>query len=48
MASTCGERYYEANALKNIEREFMDIQDGRKEVKTKLSVPIEDFAEVIE
>ena len=44
----CGERYYEANALKHIEREFIDIQDGRKKVKTKVSVPIEDFAEVIE
>ena len=44
----CGERYYEANTLKNIEREVMDIQHGRKKVKTEVSVPIENFAEVPE
>jgi YgiT-type zinc finger domain-containing protein len=41
----CKEKYYEAKILKQIEKEFFAVQNG-KEVSKKISVPVEDFSEV--
>ncbi len=38
----CGEKYFEAKVLKEIEREFIAVQNG-KEIEEKIIVPVEDF-----
>ncbi len=38
----CGEKYFEARVLKQIEMEFFAIQKGKKS-SHEISVPIEDF-----
>ena len=42
----CGERYYEAKVLKKIEQDFDKIFYGRKKTRKKLSVPVEEYAEI--
>lgn len=42
----CGERYYQAKILKRIEKEFNSIYNSNKNIKRKLSMPIEDFSEL--
>ncbi len=41
----CKEKYYEAKVLKQIEKEFFAVQNGKK-VSKKISVPVEDFSDV--
>ncbi len=38
----CGEKYFEAKVLKQIEREFIAVQNG-KAIEEKIIVPVEDF-----
>lgn len=42
----CGEQYFEADVLKKIEKDFMDISSARKKSKKQIKVPVEDFAEL--
>ena len=42
----CGEQYFEANVLKNIEREFDAIHLKGKIIKNKVLVPIEVYADI--
>jgi hypothetical protein len=42
----CGEQYFEARALRQIEDEFQRISSGAKTPVTTIQVPIEEFAEV--
>ena len=39
----CGEKYFEAKVLKQIENEFIAIQNGKK-VQEENSEPVEDFS----
>ncbi|MEA1916525.1 MAG: type II toxin-antitoxin system MqsA family antitoxin [Campylobacterota bacterium] len=39
----CGEQYFEAKVLKQIENEFSDIYSGKKKVNRQILVPIENF-----
>jgi len=41
----CGEKYYEAKVLKQIEKEFFAVLNGKK-VSKEIRVPVEDFSEV--
>ncbi len=38
----CGEKYFDASVLKQIEKEFIAIQSGKKASK-EIRVPVEDF-----
>ena len=42
----CGEQYFEADVLKKIEKDFMDIYLNGKRSKQSIEVPVEDFAEL--
>lgn len=42
----CGEQYFEAEALKKIEKDFMDIYFSKKKTRRKINVPIEEFLEI--
>jgi YgiT-type zinc finger domain-containing protein len=42
----CGEQYFQAKILKQIENEFMIIQSGKKVVEKKLIVPVETFSQL--
>jgi YgiT-type zinc finger domain-containing protein len=42
----CGEKYYEAKTLKKIEQDFENIVNGQKKIRKKLSVPVEEYAEL--
>ncbi|MCH9740359.1 MAG: type II toxin-antitoxin system MqsA family antitoxin [Epsilonproteobacteria bacterium] len=39
----CGEKYFESKVLKQIEKEFLAVQNGEK-VTEEIRVPIEDFS----
>ena len=39
----CGEKYFDSQTLKQIENEFMAVQDGKKTTR-EIRVPVEDFA----
>lgn len=39
----CGEQYFDAAVLKQIEQDFQDIHSGRRKAD-HLSVPVEQFA----
>jgi YgiT-type zinc finger domain-containing protein len=39
----CGEKYFEAKVLKQIEDEFFAVQNGKKSTD-KIVVPVEDFS----
>lgn len=43
----CGERYYEADVLKKIEREFEAIRSGKRRPQRKLTVPIDDYSRLV-
>ena len=45
--SFCGERYYRAEVLKQIEREFDDLEKGKRKARTEVSVPVEQYAELV-
>lgn len=40
----CGEQYFEAGALKKIEKAFFDIHQSGKKAAKEISVPVEEFA----
>jgi len=42
----CGERYFKADVLKTIEKEFVKILSTEKKPKKQLKVPVEEFAEL--
>jgi len=42
----CGERYFKADVLKTIEKEFVKIFSAKKKPKKQLRVPVEEFAEL--
>jgi len=42
----CGEQYFEAKVLKQIEQEFNDVTSGKKQITTHLSIPTESFKEL--
>jgi hypothetical protein len=42
----CGEQYFEGKVLRTIEEEFHAIYQQRKNVKTALRVPVEQFMEL--
>ena len=41
----CGEKYFEAKVVKQIEKEFFAIQNGKK-IPQEISVPVEDFCKL--
>jgi hypothetical protein len=42
----CGEKYFEAKVLKQIENEFISVQNGKKTAK-EISVAVEDFDKLV-
>jgi len=42
----CGEKYFEAKVLKQIEKEFVAVQNGKK-VSKEISVAVEDFDKLV-
>lgn len=40
----CGERYYEANTLKKIEKEFFEVLNRKKVPTRKIEMPVEVFS----
>jgi len=42
----CGEKYFEAKVLKQIEKEFISVQLGKKTPK-EISVAVEDFDKLV-
>ena len=42
----CGEQYFEASVLKNIEIEFDEIYSKGKSIKNKVVVPIEAYTDI--
>ena len=42
----CGEQYFEANVLKNIEVEFDAIHIKGKDVKRKVVIPVEQYTDI--
>ncbi len=43
----CGEKYFEAKVLKQIETEFSNIYSGKKKINKEIIMPTENFSEVI-
>ena len=42
----CGEKYFDAKVLKQIEKEFVAVQNGKK-VSKEISVAVEDFDKLV-
>ena len=42
----CGEQYFKAEALKEIEKDFMDIYFSKKKTRRKINVPVEECLEI--
>jgi len=42
----CGEQYFRADILKEIEQEFNDIYSGGKKPFLEIRVPIQNFADI--
>lgn len=42
----CGEQYFEAKVLKQIEKEFINIYNGTKKVNKEIIIPTENFSEM--
>lgn len=42
----CGERYYKADVLKKIEKDYFAIYQSGKTAKSELKVPVEEFVEI--
>ncbi len=43
----CGERYYTADVMKKIEKDFIDIYQSGKTARSELKVPVEEFVEIL-
>ena len=43
----CGEQYFEAKILKNIEAAFNDIYSKGKKIKRSITTPIESYSELL-
>ena len=42
----CGEKYFDAKVLKQIEQEFISVQNGKK-ASNEISVAVEDFDKLV-
>ena len=42
----CGEQYFEASVLKNIEAEFEVVHTKGKKVKKKVVIPVETYTDI--
>lgn len=42
----CGEQYFQADVLKKIEKDFLDIYAKKKKLKKSIEVPVEEFASI--
>ena len=42
----CGEQYFEAKVLKQIEQEYLNIYSSGKKVRKAIQVPVESFQEI--
>jgi hypothetical protein len=42
----CGERYYEAKVLKNIEKEFSEVLNHQKKPSREIVMPVEEYVVV--
>ena len=42
----CGERYFKSTVMKKIEKDFVDIYANGKELRKRIEVPVEEFAEL--
>ena len=42
----CGEKYFDVKVLKQIEKEFISVQKGKK-VSKEISVAVEDFDKLV-
>lgn len=42
----CGEKYFKAEVLRKIEKEFNDIHSARKKAKREVVMPVEEFVEI--
>ena len=42
----CGEQYFEARVIKNIEEEFNAVHINGKSVKRKIIIPIEAYSDI--
>ncbi len=42
----CGEKYFAAKTLKNIENEFSNIYSKGKKVKESITIPVEQYSEL--
>ena len=40
----CGEQYFKAQVLKKIEQDFLDVYSKRRKARSKITVPVEQFA----
>lgn len=47
VCSFCGERYYKADVLVTIESDFEAMENGTREAKKRLFVPVEDFSRLV-
>lgn len=45
--SNCGERYYHTEVLKQIEKEFDNLEAGKRKAKIEVTVPVEEYAELV-
>jgi len=43
----CGEQYFEAKILKNIEAAFNNIYSKGKKIKRSITIPIESYSELL-
>jgi len=41
----CGEKYFSSKTLKQIEKEFIAVQNGKK-IEREIRVPVEDFSQL--
>jgi len=42
----CGEKYFEAKVLKQVEKEFSNIYNGNKKINQEIIIPVENFSEL--
>lgn len=42
----CGEQYFEAKVLKQIEKEYLNIYSSGKKVNKEITIPVESFEEI--
>lgn len=40
----CGEQYFEAEVLRKIETDFLDVYSARRKARAEILVPVEQYA----